>query len=63
MPSFGSHKERLLHQFMLSISNACEDDLYDVEMELDLLEEQGIDLASVTVRTLLSNLGYLSDDR
>jgi len=54
---FTNHKERLLRQFI--DSNPSDEDVEDVKSELTLMELEGIDLSTITVRDILKRLGIL----
>lgn len=54
---FTNHKERLLQQFI--DSSPSDEDVEDVKSELTLMELEGIDLSTITVRDILKRLGIL----
>lgn len=54
---FTNHKERLIQQFI--DSSPSDEDVEDVKSELTLMELEGIDLSTITVRDILKRLGIL----
>lgn len=56
---FETPKERLLQQFIdgRPLGMNIHEDLEDVESELTLMEMEGIDLTTVTVREVLKRMG------
>lgn len=58
---FETEKQRLLQQFIANrpLGMNVLEDLEDVESELTLMELEGIDLTTITVRDILKRLGVL----